>query len=151
MTKNSILKILALFMLVAIFAVPMTGCRSGRLAEGTYSLSRFYVDGVSLEVGSGPVWDVFHNVTWRVRGEYIFVSMPSMGWNDYQIRHRIRNGYLEQREMGRRTQWIRENGSSESMWTSTRVENGEIVIRVNMPGTPSIKLVFSLPCEDDCC
>ncbi|MCL2570486.1 MAG: hypothetical protein FWE16_04755 [Firmicutes bacterium] len=67
-----------------------------------------------------------------------------MGITDWQVRHRIRDGYLEQQELVSNAPWIRENGSVNSGFGTTRVENGEIMMRAAIPGQPVWESFFSL-------
>ena len=142
--RKVLLSLLVAVVMIGV-ALPLTGCFGpsvSYLDNGTYTLNRTYLGDTRLT--QGTEFDQVRDVTWRVEGRYIFVTNPVIPITDWQIRHRIVDGYLEQRELVSGSQWIRENGSAASGFVSTRVENGEIVMRLSVPGQPVWASFFSL-------
>jgi len=143
----------AAILVMVIIAIPLLGgCRRNNtttfthLAEGTYTLRATYVNGVQQH--SGLYFNAVAGISFRVEGQYVFATMPLVNWYNVQFRHRINNGYLEQQEMRPGAPWVRENGSAASEYASTRVENGEIVMRHTAPGQPVWVTFFSLGTPD---
>lgn len=134
-------------LMVALMIVPcmmfLAACggeNDVHLAPGMYTMDRTYVGGVRQT--SGVNFNHVAAMTFRVEGQYVFLSSSVI--TDWQLRHRIRDGYLELRELVSGSPWIRENGSAASDFTSTRVVNGEIVMRQAIPGQPVWETFWTL-------
>jgi len=111
------------------------------LENGTYNVDRVYING--NVVGSGH--RVFSELagavgTWVIDGNqatFSHRSLPGFSANSLTVEFRVRGGFLEQRCANlTNNMWIRENGSAASAYISTRVEDGQIVVRFGEESDP---------------
>jgi len=124
--------------LVVIMGVLAVGCIGGgsatALEDGTYTVDRIYINGVRV-ADTHAVWSTLAaaNGTWVIDGQdatFSHSALQGVPANSMTVRYRIRGGYLEQRSPAmNNNRWTRENGSAASGFTSTRVEDGQIVVR----------------------
>ena len=107
------------------------------LEDGVYVVDRIYLNGSLVGENHAIRRDLAAaNAQWAIDGRNATFSHPLIpGFPPIQaqsstVEYRIREGYFEQRsEELTNNLWTRENGSRQSAYTSTRVENNEIVIR----------------------
>ena len=139
--KTRILGCFAISIMLVISVSLLTACRGETtLADGTYTVDRIYINGAQVE-SNHLIWSTLAPAKgqWIVVGSKITFShpaLPGVPANSETVDHRIRSGYLEQRGSVTNNRWTRENGSKASAYTSTRVENGEIVFRYGVNSEP---------------
>jgi len=145
MKKRKLLITLMLTLSLAFISVmALAGCglfSSTTLEDGVYRIDRIYINGERI-TSAHTHWAALNSSQWTIEGNQatLTITPPGLPSSSTTIDHRIRGGYLEQRHTtytaGR---WTRENGSAASEFVSTRVENGEIVVRY---GSPSALAIF---------
>lgn len=117
---------LALSLSVVGFACALS---SSTLADGTYRIDRIYVNGNRI-TETHALWAGLNTSYFVVNGSSLTINVEAVMTLSMTVQHRVRGGYLEQRHaMYTNNQWIRENGTAPSGFVSSRVENGEIVMR----------------------
>jgi len=141
---KKLLSIIVAFMLV-ITVLTFSACSGGEsLENGTYRVSRVYIDGESIDQTHAR-WVVFGYAMYFVVDGNNLTTITRIAdtTRETTVEFRIRNGYLERRvDLLDGRQWLRWDGTIAPAFSSTRVENGEIVERYTSPISGEVIQIF---------
>ena len=120
--RRKIIIVVLLAIVMATVSVLAACFNSTTLEDGAYRIERIVYNTEEVARGNA-LWDMRDNLLFVVSGSTVTISGQGVSKT---VEYRVRNGYLEQRELSSSV-WIRENGSAASMFASTRVEyhNGQ--------------------------